>query len=109
MNRDILNIILNDVLYNDINSIKKTSLICKNIHNNIQILTQNNEIKNKLSILKKYSDPNKCMIIAALAGHMNIVQLMVEKGAIDWDWAMRSAAYGGHMNIVQFMIEKGGQ
>ena len=45
MNRDILNIILNDVLYNDINSIKKTSLICKNIHNNIQLLSMKDKLK----------------------------------------------------------------
>jgi hypothetical protein len=137
MNRDILNIILNDVLYNDINSIKKTSLISKNIHNNIQILAQTNEIKNKLNILQKYIYINKCMSNAALCGHidivqlmigkgvqrsmnwnrvmsnaaegghMNIVQLMIEKGATDWNWAMSSAARGGHMNIVQLMIEKG--
>ena len=45
---------------------------------------------------------------------MNIVQLMIEKGAlrsaqqsIDWNMAMNHAAQGGHMNIVQLMIEKG--
>jgi ankyrin repeat protein len=140
MNRDILNIIFNDVLYNDINSIKKTSLICKNIHNNIQILAQTDEIKSKLSILQKYSDPNECMSYAASrgyhdvvdivllmfekggqrnigwnlamcnaarGGHMNIVQLMIEKGANWWNWTLYKAARGGHMDIVQLMIEKG--
>jgi hypothetical protein len=107
MNRDILNIILNDVLYNDINSIKKTSLISKNIHNNIQILAQTNEIKCKLSILQKYSYLDGCMVYSASCGHMDIVQLMIDKGATKRNYAMVIAAEGGHMNIVQLMIEKG--
>jgi ankyrin repeat protein len=110
MNRDILNIILNDVLYNDINSIKKTSLICKNIHNNIQLLIQTNAIKNKLNIIQKYSEPNKSMYEAAQCGHIDIVQLIIEKDvqrSIDWNWAMAYAARGGHIDIVLLMIEKG--
>ena len=112
MNRDILNIILNDVIYNDINSIKKTSLICKNIHNNIQILAMKNKIKSKLSILQKYINPDACMEHSASRGYMDIVQLMIEKGAqlcMDWNLAMRNAARGGHINIVQLMIEYCGQ
>jgi ankyrin repeat protein len=123
MNRDILNIILNDVIYNDINSIKKTSLICKYIHNNIQLLSIKDEFKSMFNILQKYSDPNtrmneaaQCgyMYEAAQCGYMNIVQLMIENGAlrsaqrrIDCNRVMSYAARGGHMNIVQFMIEKG--
>src|SRR3990167_5831835 len=108
MNKDILNIILYDVLDNDINSIKKTSLICKNMYNNIQILTMKDRYKSGLNILQKYSDkPNKCTYDAAEGGHMNIVQFMIEKGANYWNFAIACAAEGGHMNIVQLMIEKG--
>src|SRR3990167_8914871 len=110
MNKDILNIILYDVLDNDINSIKKTSLICKNMHNNIQLLTMKDRYKSGLNILQKYiNEPNSCMREAAKSGHINIVQCMIERGAqrsINWNYAMACAASGGHMNIVQFMIEK---
>jgi ankyrin repeat protein len=110
MNRDILNIILNDVIYNDINSIKKTSLICKYIHNNIQLLSMKDEIKSMFNILQKYSDPYKCMEEATKNGHINIVQLIIENGALSSDhycWIMCCAADKGHINIVQFLIDKG--
>ena len=84
MNRDILNIILNDVLNNDINSIKKTSLICKNIHNNIQLLIQTNTIKNKLNILQKYSNRSNCLYEVAKNVNFylsNIAPLMIEMDA----------------------------
>ena len=38
---------------------------------------------------------------------MNIVNLMIEKGATNWDWGLRCACKGGHINIVKLMIEKG--
>jgi hypothetical protein len=110
MNKDILNIILNDVLNNDINSIKKTSLICKNIHNNIQLLTMKDEIKSMFNILQKYKNLYECMYEAAQYGHMNIVQFIIEKDkqrSIDWNYSMARAAEGGHMDIVQLMIENG--
>jgi ankyrin repeat protein len=110
MNKDILNIILNDVLYNDINSIKKTSLISKNMCDNIQLLTMKDRYKNALDILQKYRHPNSCIEKAAKNGHINIVQLMIEKDvhrSIDWNNAMNSAALGGHIDIVQLIIEKG--
>jgi Ankyrin repeats (3 copies) len=44
---------------------------------------------------------------AAYGGHMEIVKLMIEKGARYFDDAMRFAAKEGHMEIVKLMIEKG--
>ena len=61
MNKDILNIILYDILDNNINSIKKTSLISKNMYDNIQLLTMKDKYKNALDILQKYSQPNSCI------------------------------------------------
>jgi len=43
---------------------------------------------------------------AALGGHMDIVQLLLSKGA-DPDAGLESAAEGGHMDIVQLMLSKG--
>jgi Ankyrin repeats (3 copies) len=44
---------------------------------------------------------------AAEGGHMEIVKLMIEKGATTFIDAMSKAAKGGHMEIVKLMIEKG--
>jgi len=40
-------------------------------------------------------------------GHMDIVQLMIQKGATQFNSSMYWAARGGHLNIVQLMIQKG--
>jgi ankyrin repeat protein len=60
---------------------------------------------------KKYKDSkyifDHAMDKAAYGGHMEIVKLMIEKGATDFDGTMFEAAEGGHMEIVKLMIEKG--
>jgi Ankyrin repeats (3 copies) len=61
----------------------------------------------KLMIEKGATYFDDAMSEAGLGGHMEIVKLMIEKGATDFDRAMRFAADGGHMEIVKFMIEKG--
>jgi Ankyrin repeats (3 copies) len=50
---------------------------------------------------------NYAMRNAVIGGNMEIVKLMIEKGAADFNYAMREAAEGGQMEIVKFMIEKG--
>ena len=40
-------------------------------------------------------------------GYIDIVKLMIEKGAKDWNGGLWRACYGGHMDIVKLMIEKG--
>jgi hypothetical protein len=44
---------------------------------------------------------------ACLGGHIDIVNLMIEKGANDWNWGLSGACRGGHLNIVKLMISKG--
>ena len=44
---------------------------------------------------------------ACNGGHLEIVKLMIEKGATDWDYGMANACKRGHLEIVKFMIEKG--
>jgi len=44
---------------------------------------------------------------ACEGGHMEIVQLMIEKGATDWNWGLQYVCKNGHMEIVQLMIDKG--
>jgi ankyrin repeat protein len=38
---------------------------------------------------------------------MDIVQLMIEKGACNWDLGLEWACQGGHLPIVELMIENG--
>jgi Ankyrin repeats (3 copies) len=61
---------------------------------------------------KEYKDSedifNLAMVWAAAGGgHMEIVKLLIEKGATDFDWGMNEAARGGQMEIIKLMIEKG--
>ena len=51
------------------------------------------------------------MRYAAKGGHVDIVKLMIEKGAksgsrMNWNYGMRGAVKGGHIDIVKLMIEK---
>ena len=44
---------------------------------------------------------------AALNGHLNIVELMLEKGADDFNEAMAMAAISGQVHIVRLMLDCG--
>ena len=43
---------------------------------------------------------------ACLGGNLDIVNLMIEKGATYFDWGLEGACSGGHLNLVNLMIEK---
>ena len=60
-----------------------------------------------LQCLDKGEKPDWGLWGAALGGHMAIVQLMLSKGATDYDSGLFGAAAGGHMDIVQLMLSKG--
>ena len=47
------------------------------------------------------------MHMAAKNGDINIVNLMIENGAEDFDRGLLYAADGGHNDIVMLMINKG--
>lgn len=44
---------------------------------------------------------------ACQGGYLNIIELMIEKGANDWNKGLIGACYGGHMDMVKLMIQKG--
>ena len=46
------------------------------------------------------------MVHACEGGNMDIVKLMIEKGANSWNDGLVSACLEGHLEIVKFMIEK---
>ena len=68
--------------------------------------------KDNYNLLKLLvEEPNnyeKIMVNAASRGNIDVVKLMLEKGAKDYNWAMRCASEGSHMDIIVLMIEKYG-
>ena len=62
-----------------------------------------------LSILRsnRKCNWNLGLQVACNGGHMDIVQLMIEKGADNWNWGLQYACQDGHMDIVKLMIGKG--
>ncbi len=61
----------------------------------------------KLLIEKGANSWNSGLCYACHGGHMDIVKFMIEKGADNWRGGLEGACRGGHMNIVKLMIEKG--
>ena len=61
----------------------------------------------QLMLDKGATNYNSGLFGAALGGHMDIVQLMLYKGADDYNKGLSGAAYGGHMDIVQLMLKRG--
>ena len=86
-----------------------------------KIYKQENKIKTDTFILKNkmllsdflvnnINDFNKIDIIfdfACINGHIDIVNLMIEKGANDWNGSLFNACWNGHIDIVNLMIDKG--
>ncbi len=60
-----------------------------------------------LMIEKGADDLNWGFSNACRGGHLNLVNLMIEKGANAWDWGLKCACKGGNLDIVNLMIEKG--
>jgi hypothetical protein len=61
----------------------------------------------KLMIEKGAMDFNRAMKTAAKEGHIDIVKLMLDNEATDFNWGLYYAAWGGHLDILQLMIDKG--
>jgi hypothetical protein len=61
----------------------------------------------QLMIAKGASNWNHGLSNACHSGHMDIVQLMIAKGTSNWNRGLTFACYDGHMDIVQLMIDKG--
>ena len=61
----------------------------------------------KLMIEKGANDWNDGMYSACQRGHMEVVKYMIEKGAKSWNDGIYGACLGGHGEIVKLMIEKG--
>jgi ankyrin repeat protein len=49
----------------------------------------------------------KVFYSACSGGHLEIINIMIEKGADEWISGLSGACQGGHLEIVNLMIEKG--
>ena len=50
---------------------------------------------------------NKILKESATKGNTFVVHDAIEKGATDWNWGLWGACGGGHLELVNLMIEKG--
>src|SRR3989344_808640 len=118
--KELLHLILNNV---DIYSLLKSKLVCKDtfivaneILCDIKIYIENKDtldlIKEnfkhiELAIkLKNFNNWNWGLNYACKGGHLDIVNLMINKGVKNWNYGLEGACVGGHLNIVNLMIEK---
>ena len=44
---------------------------------------------------------------ACEGGHLALVELMISRGANDWNWGLGCACEGGHLVIAELMISRG--
>ena len=56
---------------------------------------------------QNYMELQKSNIKALECNNINIIRLMIEKGANNWNNGLYYACKGGHMEIVKLMIERG--
>ncbi len=70
---------------------------------------QNGQIDavNNLLPSREIDDLNWGLSGACLGNHMNIVELLIFKGAYEYNWGFRNSCYGGHLEMTKFLIHKG--
>jgi len=61
----------------------------------------------KLLLDRGANNYNETMASAAIHGHIRIVELMLDRGANNYNKTMIAAAEGGYIEIVKLMLEKG--
>ena len=50
---------------------------------------------------------NLTLQAACRCGHKDAIELMIGRGADNWNWGLIGASEGGNKDIVKLMIEKG--
>ncbi len=104
---ELLSILLtNKFIYNQIMKYINTTKFILIDNNNLEYGCKNNLIIS-IKQVKYKLDWNDVLYGACKGGHMNIVKLMIEKGAYEWDWGLYGACLASNESIVKLMIEKG--
>jgi len=57
-------------------------------------------------MLQKGADVNYGLYGACLGGHLDLVNMMLQKGA-DVNWGLQGACLGGHLDLIKLMLEIG--
>ncbi len=60
-----------------------------------------------IEIFKVELDWDYGLFGACEGGYLDIINLMIEKGAGDWNRGLNNACKSGNLNIINLMIEKG--
>ena len=68
---------------------------------------KNNDVIKIRKLIKMDLNWNWGLYGACDGGHIDIVKLMIEKGADHLNYGLEGACDGGNINIINFMIEKG--
>lgn len=89
--------------------LEKISKDCKEYFNTAMYsAVRNNHLDIiKLLVQKGADNFNEVMADAALFGHLPIVKLMLELGATNYNEAMREASRNGNLEIIQLLLKNG--
>lgn len=74
--------------------------------NTLRKACKSGNIKSVNRFLKRTQDWNSGLYGACEGGHMDLVELMISKGANEWHGAMGSACHGGNLEIVKLIAPK---
>ena len=82
-------------------------IACFEGHMDIVKKMLDNSEKLDCEYLLTQNDKDKGLREACRGGHLDLVGLMIQHGASDWNWGLLGACYGGHIEIARLMIQHG--
>jgi hypothetical protein len=51
--------------------------------------------------------PDRGLKGACIGGHKELAELMIARGANDWNYGLSGACFAGHKELAEFMIARG--
>lgn len=61
----------------------------------------------KLMIARGATNFNECLFNACISENIEIVNILIDNGATNWDKGLQGACYIGNMNLAKIMLQKG--
>lgn len=106
--KDLINIkYTNQLLYNQYDKyVKKNSFIYINDLNKLYYACENNLYISFFKISVNI-DLNVCLYYACEFGNNYIINILIDKGANNWNYGLLGACKGNHINIAENMINNG--